>query len=150
MLIETILYDKPWIPYNDTFVRSRIVLDYPKNLVFTLQYLKEHFENNEAYTRYPDVERFDTHSLKLVEWEKALIVLDRDANVVVAPDPVKRLINLDRRTRYGEAYDYVFGPFASFLSPLHLFRHVWLVWFLVLLFYAWTRLSPRSKYLSLK
>lgn len=145
-MLEQILYDRPWISYNDTFVRSRIVLEYPKNLVFTLQFLTEHL-GNEAYTRYPDVERFDVLSLQEVDWEEALIVLDRDHHVVVAPDPVKKLIGLDRRMRYRKAADHVFGPFLLF--PLQLFRRLWLVWIAIALAYVFPLVSSRKQYLSL-
>lgn len=146
MDVRDILHIDPWIEYKNTFVRSKIVLQYPKNLIFTLQLLKRH-ANNPIFDRYPLAERFDTGALLLVDWHRTIIAFDTDDNVSVAPDAVKALINLERRLRPEEAARAIFDPFRFF--PVHVFRYCWIVWIVTAIALVWIRLRSYSTYLVL-
>ena len=127
-----ILFDDPWIEYpieTDT-------LFYPENLIFTAQYVVEHlnFVQKHIYNdRYPNAEKFNLDVLNDIDWKKTIVAFDRDHNnVVAAPDAVKNLINLDRRLRFEQARNRIFGGFR-FAPVLEIFRLRW-----VLLLYALT------------
>ncbi|GFW05470.1 uncharacterized protein TNCV_2584501 [Trichonephila clavipes] len=119
MSLETILYSDPWIPYNDTFFHSRLVLAYPKNMIFTAQLLS-HVMSLPVYQKYPYAERFQVQSLQNVDWEQTLIVLNHDSQVVLSPEPVLELIQLDRRLEFQKAKGIIFGTFRLF--PFQLFH----------------------------
>lgn len=102
-LLHRILYSDAWISYGESFVRSSIVLEYPKNLIFTLQYLEQHaIETENVYETFPFAERFDATTLNAVDWSNSIIVIDANDRLLVAPDPIRHLISLDRRLRYWE------------------------------------------------
>lgn len=127
--LNSILYTDSWIPYNDTLFHSRLVLNYPKNLIFTTQLLSR-VQSLSVYQDYPDAERFAIQSLQSIDWEKSLIVFNRDSHVVMAPEPVLKLIQLDRRLNYREAADTIFGPFQ--ILPFQWFHSQW-IWMVCLL-----------------
>ncbi|GFW97225.1 uncharacterized protein TNCV_4784391 [Trichonephila clavipes] len=145
MSLETILYSDPWIPYNDTFFHSRLVLSYPKNMIFTAQLLS-HVMSLPVYQKYPYAEPFQVQSLQNVDWEQTLIVFNHDSQVVLAPEPVLQLIQLDRRLEFQKAKEIIFGPFRLF--PFQLFQSQW-VWILGLLV-SWTLMSVLSTLIQRK
>lgn len=122
--LPLILYSEPWIPYNDTLFHSRLVLTYPKNLIFTAQLLSR-VQSLPVYKDYPDAEKFSIQSLQTVDWKKSIIVLNRDSQVTMAPEPVLKLIQLDRRLHYQEAAKTIFGPFQ--ILPFQWFHSQWIV-----------------------
>lgn len=131
--MKSILYTESWVPYNDTFVRSKLVLEYPKNVVFAMQYYKKFLEKHltETYVTFPYAERFDVKELSRVDWLNSLIVLDSNDQLLVAPDPFKKLVNLDRRLRYKEAEKCIFGPFRILPRVLGWFKCDWIIWIVV-------------------
>lgn len=120
--VKAILHTSPWIPYNDTFYHSRMILTYPKNVIFTAQLLS-HVQSLPIYDRFPNAERFNANLLQDVNWQEAMIVFDHDSRVVIAPDPVMELIQLDRRLQHREAAEAIFSPFQ--ILPVELFRTQW-------------------------
>lgn len=120
--LEAILYTNPWITYNDTMFHSRVVLNYPKNMIFTAQLLS-HVLSLPVYKHYPYAERFEAHSLNDVEWQHSLIILDHASRVVLAPDPVLELIQLERRLQYQQAVKNIFHPFKTL--PFAIFKYQW-------------------------
>lgn len=129
--MEKVLYESPWIPYTDHFIRSNFVLSWPKNVVFIAQFLDRHL-SNPVYQKYPFAEKFDISLLDTIDWTDTHIVLDKYLNVVIAPEPVKRLVNLDKRLRHQDAARVVFN---SFFSSLQIFQFKWVVfWVAVAVF----------------
>lgn len=125
MSLDNVLYVDSWIPYNDTLLESRLVLTYPKNQIFTLQLLTRVLESD-VYNRYPLAEKFQIENLQDIDWKQNLIVVDRDSNLVVAPEPVKDLVWLDRRLHYREAAKNIFGPFHILPNIMQIFKFQWL------------------------
>lgn len=136
---KVVLVDKPWIQYLETARQhpdDTWILFYPENVIFTAQYLIHHldFVQNHVYNRYPDAEKFNLEVLNDIEWKKVVFVFDGSSYTLIsAPDPIQNLINLDRRLRYEEARDRIFGgfrlfPFLEFFS---------LRWFLLLCVFSW-------------
>lgn len=145
MSVDTVLYSAPWIPYNDTLLRSRLVLEYPKNLVFTAQLLSR-VQSSDVYDRHPEAETFDPSLLQNVDWRQSLIVVDPHSHLLLAPEPVRRLVLLDRRLHYRDAAEAIFSPFR-FLAPMHSFRYQWLcIAILVVASFAWLRVTGRNPY----
>lgn len=134
MSLKKILFQSPWIPYNDKFLQSRITLTYPENVIFTAQFLK-HVMESDVYKKHPQAEKMDCSSFGQVDWENAIIVFDNELHLILAPDPVHRLVRLDRRLQYKEAVGAIFGSFR-FLPFLETFRHHGVVIFIILLFYG--------------
>lgn len=126
----TVLHQDAWTPYNDTFYQSRMVLTYPKNVIFTVQLLSK-VQSHPVYQHFPHAERFDATSLQTVDWPQAMIVFDQDHRVVMAPEPVLQLIQLDRRLHYKQASRMIFGPF----QPLMISPWVWITG--VLMYWLW-------------
>lgn len=137
---KNILIDKPWILYIDAARQHHDkswILFYPENIVFTAQYLVQHldFVQKNVYNRYPDAEKFNLDVLNGIEWEKIVLVFDPFSYVLVTgPDPIKNLINLDRRLRYRDARDRIFGGFR-WIPFLEIFRFRWIV---LLYVFLWT------------
>lgn len=137
---KLILIEKPWINYLQT-ARQHLhddtcILFYPENVIFTAQYLIHHLEyvQKNVYNRYPDAEKFNLDVLNGIEWEKVVFVFDTSSYTLIsAPDPIQNLINLDRRLRYQEARDYIFGGFR-WIPFLEFFR---MRWFLLLCVFSW-------------
>lgn len=110
MSIQSTVYDDPWINYNETLTQSRVILAWPKNIVFVTQLL-DRVSSLDVYKNFPFAERMDTSSLGKVDWRQSVIVIDADAQLVHAPEPVRQLVQLDRRLRFVESFDTVFKPF---------------------------------------
>lgn len=142
MSIEQVLLKVPWIPYNDKFVQSRIILTHPENVIFAAQFLM-HVMNSDVYQKFPYAEKMDPTLLQTVDWTKAIIVFDHNLQLKVAPDPVLKLLQLDRRLRYKEAAANIFGPFR-FFPFLELFRFQWLGILLIFLLYTFSRLIVKK------
>lgn len=130
--LETILIKEPWVPYNDSFLHSRLVLTYPKNQIFVTQLLHR-VMSLDIYQTYPSTQLFDIDTLQNVNFKDEIITLDRDFHVIMAPEPVLDLIQLDRRLHYKVAQNIIFGPFR--LLPVEWFRFQWLWIFLVIISY---------------
>ena len=122
--LKEILFRSPWIPYNNHFIQSRITLAYPENVIFTAQFIK-YLSSLDVYKEYPYAEKMNVLPLKRVNWEKTVIVFDRDLQLILAPYSVQELIRLDRRLHYKEAAQTIFTPFRFFPS-LEIFRYSWL------------------------
>lgn len=133
-----VLLDKPWIHYLETARQHQDgtwILLYPETVIFTAQYLVNHlnFVQKHVYNQYPEAEKFNLDVLNDIEWKKAAFVFDASSYTLIsAPDPIQNLINLDRRLRYKDARDYIFGGFRWF-PFLEFFRLRW-----VLLFYVFS------------
>lgn len=133
---KEVLHDKPWIHYFDGARQQNDdtwILFYPENVIFTAQYLVQHldFVQKYVYNRYPDAEKFNLDVLNGIEWEKIVLVLDASSyTLITAPDPIQNLINLDRRLRYQDARDRIFGGFR-WIPFLEFFRLRWLLLFYV-------------------
>lgn len=127
---SVILHDEPWISYFDNGTKR--TLSYPKNVVFVAQFLTRHLKDaaRDVYNAgYPDAEKFNLQSLNEVNWQNSILIFDRYFNLIVAPEPLKRLANLDRRLRYKRAHDHIFGGVRFFPKFMEIFR---LRWFLAL------------------
>lgn len=151
--LEQVLFHSPWIPYNNKFIQSRITLTYPENIIFTAQYLK-HVIDLDIYKKYPYAQKMNPSDFAQVDWERAIIVIDHNLNLVFAPDPVHQLVRLDRRLHYQEASATIFGPFR-FFPFLEIFQYQWLGIVLIFFFYSlhWlvaTRYKGHSVALSSK
>lgn len=137
--LSTLLHQEAWIPYNDTFFQSRMVLAYPKNVIFTMQLLSK-VQSHPVYQQFPYAERFDASLFQKVDWPRAMIVFDQDHRVVMAPEPILQLIQLDRRLHYKQASRAIFGPF----QPLRIYPWIWITG-LVLLWMAFFSNQLRYK-----
>lgn len=137
MSLRQILFQSPWIPYNDKFLQSRITLTYPENVIFTAQLLK-HVMESDVYKKYPQAETMDCSELQRVDWTEAIIVFDNELNLILAPDPVHQLARLDRRLQYERAADVIFGSFR-FFPFLESFRYLGFGIFAILLSYVLNR-----------
>ncbi|GFT38395.1 uncharacterized protein TNCV_3064461 [Trichonephila clavipes] len=114
-------------------------------MIFTAQLLS-HVMSLPVYQKYPYAEPFQVQSLQNVDWEQTLIVFNHDSQVVLAPEPVLALIQLDRRLEFQKAKEIIFGPFRLF--PFQLFQSQW-VWILGLLV-SWTLMSVLSTLIQRK
>lgn len=140
--LEQVLFHSPWIPYNNKFIHSRITLTYPENVIFTAQLLK-HVGTLDVYKKYPHAEKINVSEFAAVDWTKAIVVIDRDLQLVYAPDPVHRLVRLDRKLHYREASATVFGPFRFLPSSLEVFRYQWIGVVLIVFCYGLSWLIAR-------
>ena len=132
--LEKILFDSSWIPYNNHFSQSRIILAYPENVVFTAQFIK-HVSSLDVYKHYPYAEKINLSDFKLIPWKETIIAFDRDLQLIFAPDPVRQLIRLERRLQYKEATGKLFTPFR-FFPFFEVFRYQWLGVLWILFFYS--------------
>lgn len=132
--LEQVLFHSPWIPYNNKFIQSRITLTYPENIIFTAQFLK-HVISLDVYKKYPYAEKMTLSDFAKVDWNKAIIVIDKNLQLIFAPDPVHQLVRLDRRLNYQEAFATIFGPFR-FFPFLEVFQYQWLGIVLIFFFYG--------------
>lgn len=132
--LQHILFHSPWIPYNTKFIHSRISLTYPENVIFTAQLMK-YLSQLDIYKSHPYAEKIKINDFQHIDWTKTLIVFNRDLQLLFAPDPVQKLVRLDRRLHYKEASATIFGPFR-FLPFLEVFRYQWLGIFLMFVFYT--------------
>ena len=134
MSLKQILFQSPWIPYNDRFLQSRITLTYPENVIFAAQFLK-HVMESDVYKKYPHAEKFDVSAFQRVDWKNAIIVFDNELHLILAPDPIHQLVRLDRRLQYKQAVSEIFGSFR-FLPFLESFRYLGIGVFIILIFYG--------------
>lgn len=137
--LYTVLHQSPWITYNDTLFHSRYVLTYPKNIIFTAQLLSN-VHSLPVYQTFPSAERFSMTKLQNVDWDNSMIVFDSQSRVVIAPEPVQELIQLDRRLHYKEAFQTIFKPFH--LLPTKWFRFQW--WWITSLVLGWLLMTVWS------
>lgn len=135
--LDIILNKEPWVPYNDSFLHSRRILTYPKNQIFVTQLLHR-VMSLPVYKTYPSAQVFDMESLDNVRFQEEIIYLDRDSHVIMAPEPVLELIQLDRRLHYKEAQKAIFGPFRWLPPIFEGFRYQWLWIWLVIIGYVAT------------
>lgn len=101
-------FKQPWINYFDSFFQSSLILEYPKNMIFTAQILTHHLKNN-IYDTFPYAEKFDLSSLNTIDWKNTVVTISKD--LVIAPEPLKQLINLEKRLNYEKAKDFLFHSF---------------------------------------
>lgn len=143
MSLEHILFKDPWVNYNNNFIRSRLVLHYPQNVVFTVQLLN-HVTKSNVYKKYPYADQMDVTTFQNVNWKNTFIVFNHDLQVIQAPEPVLRLISLDRRLHFQKAPSIIFGPFRW--SYIELFRYQWLgIVVIVMCHLLWWMLTRYSK-----
>lgn len=110
--METFLYQSPWVPYMDNFYQDFLILDYPKNMIFTAQILKSFLENSKKiYDKYPYAEKFDISKFDSIDWQKIVISIDKYSEFIVAPEPLREIINLSKRLDYKKAREHLF-PFS--------------------------------------
>lgn len=141
--METFLYKSPWVPYMDKFYQDFLVLDYPKNMIFTAQILKSFLEKaKKIYEKYPHAETFDISTLDNIDWKNTVISINKFSEFIIAPEPLKQLINLDKRLHVKTARKHLFPPFA-FITNYSLVVFFILVAFFVRLF---LRYSPHYYY----
>lgn len=122
--VGNVLFHHPWIAYNRQLTQSRLTLTYPENVIFVGQLLDE-IERLDVYQTHPYAQKPDATPLQQVDWSKALIVLDRELQIVMAPDAVRELVQLDRRLAFQEARDTIFGPFR-FWPWVEVFQRPWI------------------------
>lgn len=140
MSLEYILFEKPWIQYNDTFLRSRLVLQYPKNVIFVIQ-LVDNILQSDTYKKYPYAEKIDVKSLKETNWKNSIISFNYNLQLIFAPPSVQRLISLYRRLHPAD----IFNPFRW--SFLELFQYQWLgIIFFILIYTVWLSISKLYKH----
>lgn len=144
MALEQVLFQSPWIPYAAHFFHSRITLTYPENVIFTAQ-LAQHLADLDVYRTHPYAEKVDLASLDAIDWTQALVVLDRDLQLLFAPVPVQELVRLDRRLHYRQAADVLFAPFRLPSLP-RLFHYQWLGLFLLWALYAAVAALASARY----
>lgn len=137
MSLEHILFQFPWISYNDNFLKSRIILTYPKNVIFTAQFLK-HVMESDVYKKYPHAEKMDVTTFQDVDWINTVVIFNNNLDLILAPDPVHRLVRLSRRLQYKDAVTAIFGPFRLF-PVLELFRFQVLGILLIIFYYGITK-----------
>lgn len=110
--MKSILYKEPWMDFLDNYYLSYNVIDYPKNIYFTANLLFEYLEkNNNLYQKYPYAEKFDVSTLNNIDWKSAIITFDKHFKLIVAPEPLKQLVNLNKRLNYKKAKKELFGGF---------------------------------------
>lgn len=111
--METFLYKQPWVPYLDNFFQSYLVLEYPKNMIFTAQVLTRYLkEGKKIYDTHPYAQKFDVSSLGGIDWKNTVMTIDEHSEFRVAPEPVRELINLGRRLDYEKAERFLFPSFS--------------------------------------
>lgn len=108
--MEKTLFQYPWTLYTKTFFHSRITLLYPENLMFTTQLIQQLLASK-VYQDYPFAEKIHWAAFRSISWEKAIIVIDSDLHLLLAPDAVHHLVRLYRRLHYAEAHAAIFHPF---------------------------------------
>lgn len=133
MSLERVLFQSPWIDYNDKLFHSRITLTYPQNLIFTTQFLVQ-VMNTDIYKQFPYAEKINFSNFKNIDWKKAIIVFDHNLRLILAPDPVHELVRLDRRLQYEYAQNIIFDPFRW--SFFEMFKFQFLGIFIILI--IWT------------
>lgn len=119
--MEEILFKSPWAPYNDQLFHSRIALTYPRNLIFTVQFVNK-MVTSDIYQKYPEAEKINLPSLQDIDWQQSIIVFNSDLKLLLAPDPVHKLMQLHRRLHFDAAADRIFGPFRFLPSFFETFR----------------------------
>lgn len=134
MSLQNVLFNMPWISYNDKFLQSRIVLAYPENVIFTAQFLK-HVMESDIYKTYPYAEKINCSAFQDVDWNNSIIVFNNDLQLILAPDPVHKLVRLNSRLEYEQAATAIFESFR-FIPHVELFRYQGIVIFLVFFFYG--------------
>lgn len=145
MSLENVLFHSPWITYNKTFFHSRITLMHPENLIFTVQLLQDVLKKD-VYKEHPYAEKIPFDKLNLIDWEKAIIVIDHNLHLLLAPDAVHELVRLDRRLRYKEAASAIFGPFQWFPGQLFRFQEMGILIILLAWGFFWlVRVMNTSK-----
>lgn len=148
MSVRSVLYENPWINYNDTLLQSRLILTWPKNVIFAAQ-LFDQISSLDVYKLFPFAERMDIDLFQKVNWNQSVIVIDADSQIVHAPEPVRYLVQLDHRLRFAESFDKVFGPFRVTNNT------TLITWILLIIFIVWsiaaiyTKLSLRPALLVL-
>lgn len=136
--MDTFLYKEPWVPYVDHFFQSSLVLNYPKNMIFTAQILTNHLKNaKKVYDTYPYAEKFDISSLNTIDWKNTTLVIDKDSELIIAPEPLRLLINLDKRLNHKKAKDFLFCTFQ--IPLLHSFLSVVFIIFGIYFLYLFQR-----------
>jgi len=137
--METFLHKSPWVSYMDNFYQDYLILEYPKNIIFTAQILKSFLENaKKIYDKYPYAEKFDISTLDSIDWNKTVISINKYSEFIVAPEPLKQLINLNKRLNFKKAREYLFPSF-SFIT-----NYSFVVIFIFLAFFVrlFLRYSP--------
>lgn len=143
-VLKHVLFHSPWVPYNNKFIQSRLVLTYPENVIFTAQFIK-HLSNLSVYTEYPYAERMHLWDLDQIDWSKTLIVFDRDLQLLFAPEQIEQLVRLDRRLHHREAAAAILEPF-QFLPSLALFQYQWLGLLLIFVLHYSTSWLTATRY----
>lgn len=111
--MEDILYKNYWMDYYDNFHLEFNIIDYPKNIYFTANVLSEYLKNNaDIYRKYPYAEKFNISTLNNIDWQNSVITFDKHGKIILAPEPVKQLINLNKRINYQTAEKEIFGGFT--------------------------------------
>lgn len=109
--MDTFLYKQPWVPYMDNCFQSFLVLDYPKNMIFTAQILTHVLKKTKKINdAFPYVEKFDISTLNTIDWKNTIITVNKHAEFLVAPLPVAHLMNLSKRLDYEKARKLLFPP----------------------------------------
>lgn len=110
--MENILFKEPWMDFLDNYYLNYNVIEYPKNIYFTANVLFEYLEkNSNLYQKYPYAEKFDISTLNTIDWKSAVITMDKHGKLIIAPEPLKQLVNLNKRLNYKKARKEIFGGF---------------------------------------
>lgn len=111
-MINNNLFESPWLDYSDNFYLNYNIIDYPKNIYFTANVVSEYLKkNNTLFKKYPYAQKFDISTLNNIDWKNTIITFDKHFKIIKAPEPLKQLINLNKRLDYEKADDEIFGAF---------------------------------------
>ena len=111
--MEDIVCKHSWMNFQDNFYLNYNVIDYPKNMYFTANLLSEFLKKyNTLYKKFPYAEKFDISTLSGIDWKTAIITFNKHYRIIIAPEPIKKLINLYKRLDYKKAKNEIFGGFT--------------------------------------
>lgn len=110
--MNKVLYGKPWMNFFDSFHLEYNIISYPKNMYFVANVLMEYFkQTQDLYKTYPYAEKFDISTLNEIEWDKVVITFDKHLKLLIAPESLKKLINLMKRLDSVKAKQEIFSGF---------------------------------------
>lgn len=138
--MEEVLYKNSWINYFDNFYLNYNIVEYPKNRIFVANILSEYFKKNESvYKKYSYAKKFDVSTLNNIDWKTANIIFDKNLKIIIAPEPLKKIINLMKTLDYEKAENKIFGgfkiPFISINSYGIIVFIMIIVFFIKICFY---------------
>lgn len=131
--MDDILYKNSWMNYLDDFYLQFHVIKYPKNMYFAANILSDYLTKNKTvYKEYPYAEKFDISTLNAIDWKNTTITFDKNSKIIVAPEPLKQLINLKKRLDFKTAESVIFSGFQIPFIQIKAFGIVVLIMVIIL------------------